>query len=184
MFGDVIFAALVSISRGQRGSCDFDINGKAYNLHSLIAANGSYTWQQVDEQTNVSYIFELQLCDQVKTAYPNACTYPNSAINMIPVSNTSQCFSYGQYDVYSVDEAPYKDGMFLSYYHGSMVDNIYFMSTNIYIICDNKTTMSIPNFEHSRTCTDQDDKMALGLFIFLVLLLLSCTQFCDEKKNI
>ena len=81
---------------------------------------------------------------------------------MIPVKNQSVCYSYGQYNVYSVDEAPYKDGMFLSYYHGTMVDHIYFMSTNIYIICDNSTEMTIPFFEHSRTCTDPDDDMALG----------------------
>mmetsp|Transcript_20449 Transcript_20449/g.18058 ORF Transcript_20449/g.18058 Transcript_20449/m.18058 type:complete len:174 (+) Transcript_20449:47-568(+) len=160
MIGLFAVAAIFGVSNAAN-SCIFNLNGKVYDLHSLIASNGSYTWQQVDEQTNASYIFELQLCDQVKSAYP-ACNYPMSAINMIPANNKSACYSYGQYNVYSADEAPYKDGMFLSYYHGSMVDNIYFMSTNIYIICDNSTTMSIPNFEHSRTCTDQDDKMALG----------------------
>ena len=115
----------------------------------------------MDDQTNVSYIFELQLCDQVKTAH-SACTYPNSGINMIPVKNQDLCYSYGQYNVYSADEAPYKDGLFLSYYHGTMVDHIYFMASNIYIVCDNSTNMSIPFFEHSRTCTDTDDDMALG----------------------
>eukprot|EP01084_Bolivina_argentea_P009092 17022_1 len=145
-----------------QSNCIFDINNKRYDLRPLMAANGSYTWQEVDAQTNESYIFEMQVCGAVKTAYPKVCKHENSAINMIPVANQSICYSYGQYNVYSTDEAPYKDGIFLSYYHGTMVNHIYFMSTNIYIICDNTTVMSIPSFEHSRDCIDPDDKMALG----------------------
>mmetsp|Transcript_71108 Transcript_71108/g.113004 ORF Transcript_71108/g.113004 Transcript_71108/m.113004 type:complete len:175 (+) Transcript_71108:72-596(+) len=156
-----LLAALIAISEAAN-SCVFNLGNKTYDLSPLIAANGSYTWQEMDAQTNISYIFELQLCDAVKTAYPSVCNYPNSGINMIPVKNPSVCYSYGQYNVYSADEAVYKDGLFLSYYHGTMVDNIYFMSTNIYIICAKNTVMSKPTFEHSRTCTDSDDDMALG----------------------
>ena len=104
----------------------------------------------------------MQLCESVETAYPSSCIYPNSGINMIPTQNTSICYSYGQSTVYSADITPGKDGIFLSYYHGSMVNDIYFMSSNIYIICDNTTFMSIPSFEHSRNCMDTDDQMALG----------------------
>ena len=97
----------------------------------------------------------MQICGPVTSAY-SSCT-SNSAVNALTKRDTTTCDSYGDGTVFSVDENPEKDGVFITYYHGTYINDITSYSSLVYIVCDKTTDMTTPSLEHYRSCGDASD---------------------------
>ena len=108
----------------------------------------------MDETTTAEYIYELNVCEPVQSAY-SSCSVANSPFNQIEAHNTNVCVNLGDTDVWSMDLTPYKDGLMLQYFHGYYVNNIQPASTTYYIICNASEAMSFPYVEHVRSCLQQ-----------------------------
>jgi len=135
-------------------SCTYQLGSQKWDFSSLISPTG-YIFQQTiypqmdqylivaaEPPAPVNYTFEVNVCRNVKSSSAN-CTVP-SPVNMI--DDQGNCTPLGDLRTASMDITPYKDGVFISYYHGGIVNHIQNYASRVYILC--KQQQAPPFMEH------------------------------------
>eukprot|EP01112_Ceratiomyxa_fruticulosa_P013179 TRINITY_DN3690_c0_g1_i6.p1 TRINITY_DN3690_c0_g1~~TRINITY_DN3690_c0_g1_i6.p1 ORF type:complete len:384 (-),score=59.46 TRINITY_DN3690_c0_g1_i6:101-1252(-) len=124
-----------NVSSGPSSVCGTYLNGSYVSMSGLFASNGSYTYQYKD------VTFELQVCGNVQSNFGSSCSVA-SPVNMYN-HTSSQCTNLGDITTVAWNMNPASDGVYVTYYHGSIEpNNIYQMSTRIYFYCNQNETSS------------------------------------------
>eukprot|EP01112_Ceratiomyxa_fruticulosa_P010347 TRINITY_DN2735_c0_g1_i1.p1 TRINITY_DN2735_c0_g1~~TRINITY_DN2735_c0_g1_i1.p1 ORF type:complete len:389 (+),score=82.46 TRINITY_DN2735_c0_g1_i1:139-1305(+) len=132
-------------------NCGTYFNGTYVDLSHLYNPNGSYVFtNDAGDQNQTPYTYEIQVCGNVKTNFPSACTTPSAANRINPT--TGECQSIGDANSVTWEINPDSlHGVHLYYWHGDLFDNVYEASTAIYFEC---TSLGVPDglfiYEHQR----------------------------------
>jgi len=137
-------------------SCRPTVAGRTYDLTPLIAKNGSFAMNAKFNGTTVWFV--AQICGDVVNP-PSACTVPAPFYQLS--QDKTKCMHLGQTMVSVWDENPYKDGIYLTHYHGFAMNNVQHVAARIYFVCTPGAVGTL-SFEHMRSCTNSDDNLVYG----------------------
>ncbi|XP_062570824.1 uncharacterized protein LOC134232862 [Saccostrea cucullata] len=140
-----------------------DASGKTYNLTPLVNVKpfirmqtlyviGNNKWDNLAADSTMNVTIQLSVCRNEKPMISNNCSTNGSIYTMDP---TNGCITWGDAEVAAFDQAPYKDGVFLQMFHGSVIDHPTKYSSNVYFICNPKVDVPKPIMEHVKADTNQ-----------------------------
>eukprot|EP01112_Ceratiomyxa_fruticulosa_P000685 TRINITY_DN10610_c0_g1_i1.p1 TRINITY_DN10610_c0_g1~~TRINITY_DN10610_c0_g1_i1.p1 ORF type:complete len:163 (+),score=22.84 TRINITY_DN10610_c0_g1_i1:176-664(+) len=136
-----VLACVLGSQAGPIQPCGMTVNGTKVDVSALFAPSGSY----VIKTSNATY--EIQVCGNVQTNFPNACKIPSPA-NWIDTAS-GKCTPIGDLDTVGWDVTPSTNGIYSTYYHGALnPGGVYHYSARYYIECG--TSTSSFSFEHFR----------------------------------
>eukprot|EP01012_Entosiphon_sulcatum_P029172 TRINITY_DN3548_c0_g1_i1.p1 TRINITY_DN3548_c0_g1~~TRINITY_DN3548_c0_g1_i1.p1 ORF type:complete len:175 (+),score=31.66 TRINITY_DN3548_c0_g1_i1:22-525(+) len=137
----IVFAVLAT---ALAGNCTYKGNGLNVDLSPLTKAGG-YVWQQT--VGNDTWVFQVQVCEDVAPTIHPSCPKGGAIYMANPANNT--CWSLGSGELFSIDEVPSKNGLMVTYYHGTQrPNNVQFLEGRLYIECNPTGDNGKPSFEH------------------------------------
>jgi len=138
-------------------NCGMDVNSSYVDLSSLFATNGGYLFVNSTGNANqAAYTYEIQVCGDVKTNFPNNCLTPSAANRIDPI--THECVSIGDLNTITWEVDTNNKGVYAVLYHGASFGNSdYEYSARIFFEC--ASAQGIPSntmfFENERVDTAQ-----------------------------
>ncbi|XP_022289609.2 uncharacterized protein LOC111101417 [Crassostrea virginica] len=140
-----------------------DASGKTYDLSPLVSAKpfiwiqtlyviSDNKWDNLAADDIMNVTIQLSVCRNARPTISNNCS-TNGSIYTVDKSNG--CITWGDAEVAAFDQTPYKDGVFLQMFHGSVVDHPTKYSSNVYFICNPKVDVPKPVMEHVKAGTNQ-----------------------------
>ncbi|XP_052705876.1 uncharacterized protein LOC128181494 [Crassostrea angulata] len=159
----VFCAAVCGYGKDVRQCKYTDASGKTYDLSPLVSTKpfiwtqtlyviSNNKWDNLAADDTMNVTIQLSVCRNERSMISNNCSTNGS---IYTVDKTNGCITWGDAEVAAFDQNPYKDGVFLQMFHGSVIDHPTKYSSNVYFVCNPKVDVPKPVMEHVKVGTNQ-----------------------------